>query len=407
MKNKIISRLIKKEIERERRTINLIASENYVSRDVLEALGSVFTNKYAEGRSHMRYYSGNGAVDELEDVVRDRALKLFGLSSGVWEVNSQSYSGSVANLAVYTALVPMGKKIMGLELQMGGHLTHGHKVNLTGKLWRQVPYGVDQKTEKLDYRKILSLARKEKPALVVAGYTAYSRVINFKEMRKISDSCGAILMVDMSHVAGLVAGGVYPSPFPYADIVTTTTHKTLRGPRSAVIFSRTKYAGAINRAVFPGLQGGPHANQMAAVGVALYEASQKSFKQYARRVVKNAHVLADELAKLGWRIVSGGTDTHLFLVDTFARGVSGKQASDALEAVGITTNKNTIPFDTRMPIDPSGIRIGTPAITTRGMSHREMREIAEIIDAALSKKVGSDVLKKRVSRLTKKFPLDY
>ena len=296
---------------------------------------------------------------------------------------------------------------MGLGLQMGGHLTHGHGVSVTGKLWRQVSYGVDKKTERLDYADILRVAKKEKPSLIVAGYTAYSRVIDFKKFRKIADACGAIFMVDMSHFAGLVAGGVYPSPFPYADIVTTTTHKTLCGPRSAIIFSKQEYSKAIDRAVFPGLQGGPHANQIAAVGVALYEASRKSFRRYGSRVVKNARALAKELQKRGWRIVSGGTDTHLFLVDTFARGISGKQASDFLETIGITVNKNTIPFDARSPVDPSGIRIGTPAVTTRGMKEREMREIAEIIDAALLKKVPSGALKLRVSKIAKKFPLHY
>ena len=407
MKDKTISKLIEKEIERERNTVNLIASENYVSRDVLEALGSVFTNKYAEGYSRLRYYSGNNVVDELEKAVRDRALKLFRIYPKKWGVNIQAYSGSPANLAVYLALVPLGRKIMGLGLQMGGHLTHGHGVSVTGKLWRQVSYGVDKKTERLDYADILRVAKKEKPSLIVAGYTAYSRVIDFKKFRKIADACGAIFMVDMSHFAGLVAGGVYPSPFPYADIVTTTTHKTLCGPRSAIIFSKQEYSKAIDRAVFPGLQGGPHANQIAAVGVALYEASRKSFRRYGSRVVKNARALAKELQKRGWRIVSGGTDTHLFLVDTFARGISGKQASDFLETIGITVNKNTIPFDARSPVDPSGIRIGTPAVTTRGMKEREMREIAEIIDAALLKKVPSGALKLRVSKIAKKFPLHY
>ena len=407
MKDKTISKLIEKEIERERNTVNLIASENYVSRDVLEALGSVFTNKYAEGYSRLRYYSGNNVVDELEKAVRDRALKLFRIYPKKWGVNIQAYSGSPANLAVYLALVPLGRKIMGLGLQMGGHLTHGHGVSVTGKLWRQVSYGVDKKTERLDYADILRVAKKEKPSLIVAGYTAYSRVIDFKKFRKIADACGAIFMVDMSHFAGLVAGGVYPSPFPYADIVTTTTHKTLCGPRSAIIFSKQEYSKAIDRAVFPGLQGGPHANQIAAVGVALYEASRKSFRRYGSRVVKNARALAKELQKRGWRIVSGGTDTHLFLVDTFARGISGKQASDFLETIGITVNKNTIPFDARSPVDPSGIRIGTPAVTTRGMKEREMREIAEIIDAALLNKISTKTLKLRISKLAKQFPLEY
>jgi glycine hydroxymethyltransferase len=397
MRDKQIENLIKKETKRQKETINLIASENYVSKDVLAALGSVFTNKYAEGYSKKRYYGGNEVVDELEDLVKSRALKLFKLSPKNWSVNVQALSGSPANLAVYYALVPIGGKIMGMRLDMGGHLSHGHKVSLTGKLWKQIPYGVDKKTEMLDYGELLRIAKKEKPNLIVAGYTAYSRVIDFKKFREIADTCGAILMVDMSHFAGLVAGGVYPSPFPYADVVTTTTHKTLRGPRSAIIFSRKKklhytndrgsnvinISERIDKAVFPGLQGGPHANNIAAVGVALYEAMQPSFKKYARQVVKNAKVLAAELQKYGWRIVSGGTDTHLFLVDTMSRGISGKVASDKLEKVGIIVNKNTIPYDTRSPVDPSGIRIGTPAVTTRGMKEKDMVKLARLISETL------------------------
>ncbi|MFH1161740.1 MAG: serine hydroxymethyltransferase [Candidatus Jorgensenbacteria bacterium] len=412
MRDKAIERLIGKEEQRQKRVINLIASENFVSPDVLRTLGSVFTNKYAEGYSHLRYYGGNEVVDELEDLVKERALKLFKLSPKAWSVNVQPYSGSPANLAVYHALVPVGGKIMGMALDMGGHLTHGHRVSVTGKLWKQIPYGVDRKTERLDYGALLKLAKKEKPALIVAGYTAYSRIIDFKKFRKIADAVvypesnrrGAILMVDMSHFAGLVAGGAYPSPFPYVDVVTTTTHKTLRGPRAALIFARkseirnqksetnSKFeirnsklsiAEAIDKAVFPGLQGGPHMNAIAAVGVALHEASQPAFKKYAKQVVRNAKALAEGLKKLGWRIVSGGTDTHLFLVDTFARGVSGKVASEKLERKDIIVNKNMIPYDTRKPTDPSGIRLGTPAVTTRGMKEKDMARLARRIDQAL------------------------
>ena len=396
MKDKEISRFIKQEEQRQKRVINLIASENFVSKDVLEALGSVFTNKYAEGYPGKRYYGGNEVIDRIERLTQERALKLFGLSAKKWAVNVQPYSGSPSNMAVYLALVPIGGKIMGMSLSMGGHLTHGHRVSATGKLWKQVPYGVDKKTETLDYNRLLRIAKKEKPKLIVAGYTAYSRIIDFKKFRHIADACGTLLMVDMSHFAGLVAGKAYPSPFSYADIVTTTTHKTLRGPRAALIFAakrRSRVASgevgfiheAIDRAVFPGLQGGPHVNAIAAVAVALKEAAQPSFKQYARQVVRNAKVLARELQKRGWRIVSGGTDSHLFLVDTINRGISGKEAQECLERSGIIVNKNTIPYDSRSPFDPSGIRIGTPAVTTRGMKERDMKKIAEMIDKILKK----------------------
>lgn len=390
MRDKQIARLIKREEVRQKKAINLIASENFVSPDVLRALGSVFTNKYAEGYPGARYYGGNEVVDELEDLVKARALKLFKLSPKTWAVNVQPYSGSPANLAVYHALVPVGEKIMGMALDMGGHLTHGHKASITGKLWKPVQYGVDKKTERLDYNTILKLAKREKPKLIVTGYTAYSRIIDFKKFRKIADAAGAILMVDMSHFAGLVAGGTYPSPFLYADVVTTTAHKTLRGPRAALIFSKHEYAKAIDKAVFPGFQGGPHENQIAAVGIVLYEAMQPSFKKYVRQVVKNAKTLAAGLQKLGWRIVSSGTDTHLFLVDTMARhayrqagGISGKEASGKLERAGIIVNKNMIPYDTRKPSDPSGIRIGTPAVTTHGMKEKDMKKLAQKISNIL------------------------
>ncbi len=420
MRDKQIENLIKKEARRQNETIDLIASENFVSSDVLRALGSVFTNKYAEGYSAARYYGGNEIIDELENITKERALKLYkllsraqaeGLKPASWSVNVQPYSGSPANLAVYLALVPLGEKIMGMELNMGGHLSHGHKVSATGKLWRQIPYGVNRKSEILDYEEIKRIAKKEKPALIIAGFTAYSRVIDFKKFREIADAVGAIFMVDMSHFAGLVAGGQYPSPFSarggqaLADIVTTTAHKTLRGPRAALIFSREKFAKQIDKAVFPGLQGGPHANQIAATAVALFEASQPRFKIYAKQVVKNAKVLAGSLKKNGWRIVSGGTDTHLFLVDTWAHGISGKIANEVLEKNGIVVNKNTIPYDTRSPVDPSGIRLGTPTLTTRGMKEKEMVVIAELIDKALLKKMPSPKIKKEVAVLCKKFPI--
>jgi len=390
MKDKEVKKLISLESLRQRGKINLIASENFVSKDVLEALGSIFVNKYAEGYPKKRYYGGNEFVDRVEELCKKRALKLFKLSSDKWHVNVQPYSGSPANLAVYFALVPFGKspsdnqgKIMGMDLSMGGHLTHGSSVSFSGKLWKQIPYGVNIKDECLDYEKIKEIAIREKPNIIVAGATAYSRIIDFKKFREIADSCGAYLMVDMSHIAGLVAGGVHPSPFPYADIVTTTTHKTLRGPRSAMIFCKKELSAQIDKAVFPGLQGGPHINQIAAVAVALKEAKSTAFKKYVRQVVKNAKVLSEELKKRGWRIVSGGTDNHLFLVDTWAHGIGGKEASERLERGGIIVNKNMIPFDKRTPFDPSGIRIGTPFVTSLGMKEKEMKKIAEKIDKIL------------------------
>ncbi len=434
--------LVKKEEKRQRETINLIASENYVSKNVLKALGSVFTNKYAEGYPHKRYYAGNEVVDELEDAVKKDALSLFHLSPKKWDVNVQAYSGSVANLAVYFALVSKGAKIMAMDLNMGGHLTHGARVSITGQFWKQVPYGVDRKTERIDYGALLKLAKREKPALVIAGGSAYSRVIDFKKFRKIANAAGAFLMVDMAHFAGLVAGRAHPSPFPYADVVTTTTHKTLRGPRAALIFSRREPVSRffarnassgslrlasnlshrlpdarlgnekqvflnelIDKAVFPGIQGGPHMNAIASVGVALKEAQTPAFRRYAAQVVKNAKALAEELKKRGWRVISGGTDTHLFLVDVASRGLGGKEASEMLERVGIIANKNLIPYDPRKPVNPSGIRLGTPAVTTRGMKEREMELIAELISDTLLGKKPLKETKRKILSLTRKFPI--
>lgn len=397
MKDTQIKKLIDAEKKRQKSVVNLIASENYVSKDVLEALGSELTNKYAEGYSAARYYGGNDVVDKIEDLCVVRALKLFGLSPAEWHVNVQPLSGSPANLAVYTALVPQGGKVMGMSLDHGGHLTHGHKVSVTGKVWNQVPYGIDPITETLNYDQLLEQATREKPNMIIAGYTAYPRVIDWARMRSIADAAGAILMVDMSHIAGLVAGGAYPSPFPFADIVTTTTHKTLRGPRSALIFAKKdarEMHKKIDKAVFPGLQGGPHVNAIAAVAVALKEADTPAFKKYAAQVVKNAVALAAELKSRGWRLISGGTDSHLILVDTWmnnlvtekgAGGVPGKIASDVLEKNQVIVNKNAIPFDSRPPADPSGIRIGTAAETTRGATEQDMKKIADKIDTVLKK----------------------
>jgi len=382
-----VAQLIAEEEARQAGVINLIASENYVSADVREALASVFVNKYAEGYPDARYYGGNKVADKLERLTQERALALFGLLPDDWHVNVQPLSGSPANVAAYLALVPLGEKIMGMSLDHGGHLTHGHAVSITGKVWQQVPYGVRGDTEQLDYDDLLEIAKREQPACIVAGYTAYPRVIDWKKFRAIADAVGAYLMVDMSHIAGLVAGGVYPSPFAYADVVNTTTHKTLRGPRSALIFSRVALSSKIDKAVFPGIQGGPHLNQISAVAVALYEATQPAFKTYVAQVVKNAEVLAVALCDKGWRVIAGGTDSHLLLVDTWnnGAGIGGAEASDRLEAEGIIVNKNTIPFDTRKPTDPSGIRLGTAAETTRGRTAGDFKEIALRIDSILRK----------------------
>lgn len=399
MKDKQIEKLMKAEEARQKKTITLIASENYVSDDVLKVLGSKFTNKYSEGYPHKRYYKGQTNTDKLEELAQARALKAFGLSGKVWQVNVQPLSGSPANLAVYLALVPPGGKVMGMTLSHGGHLTHGHKVSATGKIWNQVPFGVNKNTEMIDYDELQKIALAEKPNMIIAGFTAYPRVVDFKKFREIADACGAILMVDMSHFAGLVAGKAYPSPFPYADVVTTTVHKTLRGPRAALIFSRkdktqtnTKgvsisFGDLIDKAVFPGLQGGPHMNQIAAVAVALKEAASPAFKKYAHQVVKNAKVLAEELKKLGWKIISGGTDSHLILVDTWmeGKGLSGEEASTKLEKAGIIVNKNTIPNETRSAMDPSGIRLGTAGETTRGAKERDMIKLAKRMDKVLRK----------------------
>lgn len=390
MKDTQIAKLIEAERARQKKVINLIASENYVSKDVLAALGSEFTNKYAEGYSGKRYYGGNTIVDKVEDLACARALKLFKLDASKWHVNTQALSGSPANLAVYVGLLEPGDKVMGMSLDQGGHLTHGHKVSTTGKFWTQVPYGLSQKTERLDYDELAEIARREKPKMIIAGYTAYSRFVDWKKFREIADSVGAYLMVDMSHIAGLVAGGAYPSPFPYADIVTTTTHKTLRGPRGALIFAKIDERGLdkkIDKAVFPGLQGGPHINQTAAIAVALKEADTPAFKKYAKQVIKNAAALASELQTLGWKIISGGTDSHLILVDVWmnGKGLSGKEAGERLEKAGIIVNKNSIPFETRSPMDPSGIRLGSAAETTRGKKEKDFVKIARQIDKILRK----------------------
>lgn len=387
MKDLAVKKILTKESERQKKTINLIASENYVSQDVKEALASDLGNKYAEGYPGARYYRGNVFIDEIENLAITRALDLFNLNPKKWGVNVQALSGSPANLAVYHALVPLGGKIMGMKLSHGGHLTHGHTVSVTGKLWEQVSYELDPKTEQLDYQKIKKIAAKERPDILVVGYSAYSRKINFKKMREAADAGGSILMVDISHIAGLVAAGLHPSPFPYADVVTTTTHKTLRGPRGALIFSKkdTNFFEKIQKAVFPGLQGGPHMNQIAGIAVALKEAKSASFKAYIQKVISNTKILSSELQKKGWRVVSGGTDNHLFLLDVWnkGKGLGGKEASELLEKEAIIVNMNTIPFDTHSPQDPSGIRLGMAFETSKGIKEKEIKTLAGRIDTIL------------------------
>lgn len=388
MKDKAIEKCIRAEDARQKKVINLIASENYVSDDVLTALGSSLTNKYSEGYPGKRYYGGNSVIDQVETLAQERALSLFNLDPKKWHVNVQPLSGSPANLAVYSALVPLGGKIMGLKLSSGGHLTHGQSVSMTGKIWKQVPFEVDPKTELLNYKELEKIAVTEKPDIIVAGFTAYPRFVDFKKFAAIAKKAGALLMVDMSHFAGLVAGEAYPSPFLYADVVTTTVHKTLRGPRSAMIFVRKdkrEMDKKIDKTIIPGLQGGPHNNQIAAVAVALKEAATPAFKKYAKQIVKNADALSKALQAKGWRVITGGTDSHLLLVDTWAqgKGVSGKEASDRLEKAGIIVNMNTIPQDPRGVMDPSGIRLGTAAETTRGKKEKDFVLIADKIDKVL------------------------
>ncbi|MCX6731864.1 MAG: serine hydroxymethyltransferase [Candidatus Parcubacteria bacterium] len=374
----MIEKLVELEKRRQKKVINLIPSENYVSKKVLAVLGSELANKYAEGKAHQRYYFGCKIVDEIEDEVKKLVYKVFKISPAKYGVNVQPYSGSIANLACYLGVLNLGDKILAMSLNQGGHLSHGHKVSWTGKLFKFEHYGVNRDGF-IDYDEVFKIAKKLKPKLIVCGATAYSRIIDFKKFRKIADSVGAFLMADISHIAGLIVGGAHPSPFPYADIVMTTTQKTLRGPRGAIIIAKKDLMDKIGRAVFPGLQGGPHLHTIAAIGVCLEEALKPSFKQYARQIVKNAKALANELKKLGFKIISGGTDNHLMLIDVTPFGIGGKEAGEKLEIAGIIVNKNMIPYDTRTPNNPSGIRIGTPAITTQGMKEKDMKKIAKKI----------------------------
>jgi glycine hydroxymethyltransferase len=371
--------IVRRELERQNTTIQLIASENFTSRAVLEAQGSVLTNKYSEGYPRKRYYGGNSVIDEAEELARDRACALFGSD----HANVQPHSGANANMAAFLALLEPGDKVMGMRLDQGGHLTHGSPVNFSGRLYDFVAYGVHETTEQLDYAEIARLARAERPKLVVAGATAYPRVIDFAAFREIADEIGAILLVDAAHIAGLVAGGAHPSPVPYADVVTFTTHKTLRGPRAGAILCREQFAAAIDKAVFPGLQGGPLMHVVAAKAVAFHEAARPEFREYAANIVTNARALASALAGHGFRIISGGTDNHLMLVDLRPFEVTGKVAQEALDRAGITTNKNAIPNDPEKPFVTSGLRLGTAAVTTAGMGPDEMVQIAEMMAAAL------------------------
>lgn len=377
-----IKNLIKKEINRQKKVINLIPSENYASKDVLAALGSPLTNKYSEGYPGKRYYPGNKIYDQIETEVQNLARIVFKISKS-WDVNVQPYSGSPANAAVYMALLKPGDTIMGTKLSHGGHLTHGHKVSFSGIFYNSIQYGVNLKTGFIDYNEVERLAKKNKPKLIICGATAYSRKIDFKKFSEIAKSVSAYLMADISHIAGLISVGLHSSPFPCVDIVTTTTHKTLRGPRGAIIFSRTKEIGdKIDKAVFPGLQGGPHNNVIAAMGVALEEALRPDFKKYQRQVVRNAKVLANELRKYKFNLVSGGTDNHMILVDLKNKNITGIEAEKKLEKSGIMANRNTIPGDIS-PFRPFGIRMGTPAVTTQGMKEKDMIKIAKKINSIL------------------------
>jgi glycine hydroxymethyltransferase len=399
-----IADAIDNEVRRQHEGLELIASENFVSEAVLEAMGSVFTNKYAEGYPGKRYYGGCEFADIVENLARDRVKALFGADYA----NVQPHAGSQANMAAYSAIIQPGDTVMGLNLAMGGHLTHGHPLNFSGKTYNIVPYAVTKETETIDYDELEKLAKEHRPKLIIGGGSAYPRIIDFARMRKIADAVGALYLVDMAHFAGLVAGGAHPSPVPHAHVVTSTTHKTLRGPRAGMILAKQEFGAAIDKVVFPGMQGGPLVHIMAAKAVCFLEASQPSFKDYAHQVVANAKTLAKTLADAGFRIISGGTDTHLMLVDVFAKGMLGSEAEKALGEAGITVNKNAIPFDTNPPMKPSGIRIGTPALTTRGMKEADMKTVGNWIAEALDHRTDSAALKqirKQVEELAEQFPL--
>lgn len=399
-----IADAIRLETSRQNETLELIASENHVSRAVLTAMGSVFTNKYAEGYPGKRYYGGCGPTDIVERIAIDRAKTLFGAE----HANVQPHSGSQANMSVYFTVLKPGDTIMGMDLSHGGHLTHGHPLSYSGRDFKVIAYGVDKETELIDYDAMQRLAEEHKPRLVICGASAYSRVIDFERIRRICDSVGALMMADIAHIAGLVVTGQHPSPVPFADFVTTTTHKTLRGPRAGLILCKEQYAKDLDRSVFPGVQGGPLVHIIAAKAVAFAEALTREFGDYQKQIVRNAKVLAESVASAGFRVVSGGTDNHLFLTDVFTKGITGKAAEKMLEDAGITVNKNTIPFDQNKPMVASGLRIGTPAVTTRGLREDEMREVAALIvrvlDAEGAEGVVADV-KSQVRDLCRRFPI--
>ena len=400
-----IQEAINKELSRQRDKLEMIASENIVSKAVMQAQGSVLTNKYAEGYPGKRYYGGCEYVDIVEQLAIDRAKKLFGAEYA----NVQPHSGAQANTAVYFALLEPGDTILGMNLTDGGHLTHGSPVNISGKYFKIIPYGVDKETERIDYDELERLAKEHQPKLIVGGASAYSRVIDFERMAQIAKSVGAYFMVDMAHIAGLVAAGLHPSPVPYADVVTTTTHKTLRGPRGGLILCRdAEFSKQFNKAIFPGIQGGPLMHVVAAKAVAFKEALSDEFKVYQQQVLDNAKALADELVKKGFRIVSGGTDNHLMLVDLRSKNITGKEAQFLLDEIGITANRNTIPFEPLSPFVTSGIRLGTPALTTRGLKEEDIREVADIIADVIENREDSAVIeaaKAKVQAICKKFPL--
>ena len=399
-----VQEMIELELGRQRNKLEMIASENFVSQAVMEAQGSVLTNKYAEGYPHKRYYGGCEYVDMVEELAIERAKQLFGAE----HVNVQPHSGSQANFGVYFALLEPGDTIMGMNLSHGGHLTHGSPVNVSGKYFNIIPYGVDAETGRIDYEEMRKIAQEHKPKMIIGGGSAYSRQIDFKTMADIAHEVGAIFMVDMAHFAGLVAAGLHPNPVEYADIVTTTTHKTLRGPRGGMIMCKEEYAKAIDKSIFPGIQGGPLMHVIAAKAVAFGEALQPEFKEYAKQIIVNAQTLADALQEEGFTIVSGGTDTHVLLVDLRTVGLTGKVAEHVLDEVGITCNKNTIPFDPESPFVTSGIRLGTPALTTRGLHAEDMKEIANIISLVLKQPEDTAVLteaKQRVAALCEKYPM--
>jgi glycine hydroxymethyltransferase len=399
-----IFQAIQHEVERQHGQLELIASENFTSEAILEATGSVFTNKYAEGYPGKRYYGGCEFTDVVENLARERAKKLFGAEYA----NVQPHAGAQANQAAYAAVLQPGDTILGLNLAHGGHLTHGHQLNFSGKTYHVIPYGVRKDTETIDYDELQRLAEEHRPKLIVAGASAYARILDFARFRQVADSVGALLMVDMAHISGLVAAGLHPNPCQYADIVTSTTHKTLRGPRAGLILARERFGKDIDKTVFPGMQGGPLVHVIAAKAVCFLEAMQPEFVEYQKHVVANARTLAEELMNAGFRVVSGGTDTHLLLVDVFSKGLRGKEAEEALDRARITVNKNAIPFDTNPPLNPSGIRLGSPAVTTRGFREPEMREVAALIAEVLSQIQSEETIasvRRRVQALTERFPL--